>query len=247
MMETLEKTGVKDVYLDLGHVGIYKGLAEQAGLNSDQERELFDALQRKALAEIETLLSAFDIAPEHAEMLLRLGELNGDEALVEARQELKSASPSVIEALDYLQTMADQIAIWLPEVPVHFDLAELRGYLFHTGVVFAAFVPGNGKEIARGGRYDAIGSVFGRARPATGFSSDLKNLMRVAQPMGMVEETAVYAPVSDDPKLGLEIARLRKEGRRVVCALPGQSGDAITMGCKQQLQWSGGRWQLISV
>ncbi|MES9860094.1 MAG: ATP phosphoribosyltransferase regulatory subunit [Candidatus Thiodiazotropha sp. LLP2] len=248
MMETLDKTGVQDVYLDLGHVGIFKGLAKQAGLNKSQETELFDALQRKALPEVETLLASFEIAPEHTSMLSRLGELNGDKALSQAKLDLKHASPSVIEALDYLQAMADLIAQWLPDVPVHFDLAELRGYHFHTGVVFAAFVPGNGKEIARGGRYDAIGSVFGRARPATGFSTDLKNLIRVAQStLDRADESSIFAPNSDDPKLHQEIVRLRSEGHRVICALPGQSGGAVDMGCEQQLQCVDDHWILISV
>ncbi|MEJ2622372.1 MAG: ATP phosphoribosyltransferase regulatory subunit, partial [Candidatus Thiodiazotropha sp.] len=171
-----------------------------------------------------------------------------NEALSQARKEFKHASTTVIEALDYLQAVADQIALWLPEVPVHFDLAELRGYHFHTGVVFAAFIPGNGKEIARGGRYDAIGSVFGRGRPATGFSTDLKNLIRVAQPtLESHNEMVIFAPVSEDPALFQEITRLRAEGRRVISALPGQSGGAAEMGCEQQLQWLDNRWQLISV
>ena len=248
MMETLDKTGVQEVYLDLGHVGIYKGLAEQAGLNKQQETELFDALQRKALAEIETLLESFSIAPQHAAMLSRLGELSGDDALSQARRVLKDASPSVMRALDYLQAMAEQIAVWLPNVPVHFDLAELRGYHFHTGVVFAAFVPGSGKEIARGGRYDAIGSVFGRARAATGFSTDLKTLIRVAQASpGIEAEPAVFAPCSEDPRLHQEIERLRAEGRRVICALPGQTGGAAEMGCDQRLELDADQWRLISV
>jgi ATP phosphoribosyltransferase regulatory subunit len=249
MMKTLEKIGVQDVYLDLGHVGIYKGLASQAGLDRRQEKELFDALQRKALAEIETLLTSFAIAPEHAEMLLKLGELNGDNALIAARQVLNKASAPVIEALDYLQAMADKIIQWLPDVPVHFDLAELRGYHFHTGVVFAAFVPGSGKEIARGGRYDEVGGVFGRARPATGFSSDLKTLIRVTQPkLGTgVSTSAVYAPCCDDPGLQTEIERLRAEGYRVICSLPEQYGGAAEMGCDQQLFQDAGQWRLISV
>jgi ATP phosphoribosyltransferase regulatory subunit len=248
MMETLKTTGVEDVYLDLGHVGIYKGLAEQAGLNEYQERELFDALQRKAMPEVERLLEDFSIASEHAAMLASLGELNGDNALQQARALLQNASKKVKEALDYLQMMADQIAVWLPQVPVHFDLAELRGYHFHTGVVFAAFVPGSGKEIARGGRYDAIGSVFGRSRPATGFSCDLKTLIRVVHPARqMVHQPTIFAPVSDDPALQQEIVRLRSEGLRVVCALPGQHGDANEMGCDQQLVLTDGRWRLISV
>ncbi|MES9812069.1 MAG: ATP phosphoribosyltransferase regulatory subunit [Candidatus Thiodiazotropha sp.] len=248
MMETLKTTGVEDVYLDLGHVGVYKGLAEQAGLNEYQERELFDALQRKAMSEVDRLLEAFSIAPDHAAMLACLGELSGDRALQQARDLLQNASEVVKEALDYLQMMADQIAVWLPEVPVHFDLAELRGYHFHTGVVFAAFVPGSGKEIARGGRYDAIGSVFGRARPATGFSSDLKTLIRVAHlPQRTANQPAIFAPASNDPGLQKEIARLRSQGHRVVSALPGQHGDAEEMGCEQKLVLTDGRWQLTAV
>jgi ATP phosphoribosyltransferase regulatory subunit len=248
MIETLKTTGVKDLYLDLGHVGIYKGLAEQAGLDESQEKELFDALQRKAISEVEKLLGAFSIAHEHAAMLARLGELNGDSALHQAREELQNASQTVKEALDYLQKMADKIAVWLPDVPVHFDLAELRGYHFHTGVVFAAFVSGNGKEIARGGRYDSIGSVFGRSRPATGFSCDLKTLIRVAQlPQLKQNKAAIFAPDSDDPALEREIARLRAEGHRVICSLPGQLGDAKEMGCDHQLELMEGQWRLISV
>ncbi|MGD9169204.1 MAG: ATP phosphoribosyltransferase regulatory subunit [Candidatus Thiodiazotropha sp.] len=248
MMETLKATGVENVYLDLGHVGIYKGLAAQAGLNKYQERELFNALQRKAMPEVDRLLEEFSIAPKHAAMLARLGELNGDRALQQARELLQDASDAVRQALDYLQMMADQIAVWLPQVPVHFDLAELRGYHFHTGVVFAAFVPGSGKEIARGGRYDAIGSVFGRSRPATGFSCDLKTLIRVAHlPQQMANQSTIFAPVSDDPALQQEIERLRREGFRVVCALPGQHGDAQEMGCDQQLVLTDGQWRLISI
>ncbi|MBT2988753.1 MAG: ATP phosphoribosyltransferase regulatory subunit [Candidatus Thiodiazotropha sp. (ex Ctena orbiculata)] len=247
MMETLKTTGVENVYLDLGHVGIYKGLAEQAGLNKYQERELFAALQRKAMPEVERLLDAFSIDSEHAAMLAHLGALNGDDALQQATELLRDASDRVKQALHYLRMVAEQIAVWLPQIPVHFDLAELRGYHFHTGVVFAAFVPGSGKEIARGGRYDAIGSVFGRSRPATGFSTDLKTLIRVAQQQQIADRSAVFAPWSDDPGLQQEIERLRAAGQRVICALPGQHGDAKEMGCDQQLVLADGQWRLISI
>ncbi|EGV51434.1 ATP phosphoribosyltransferase regulatory subunit [endosymbiont of Riftia pachyptila (vent Ph05)] len=167
MMQTLELTGLEEVYLDLGHVGIYRGLAQQAGLSESQERALFDALQRKALPEVAELLADFQVDAEVAAMLAALGELNGDVTLLSrARHLLKAADQSVQQALDYLQRMADQIAIWLPQLPIHFDLAELRGYHFHTGVVFAAFVPGSGREIARGGRYDrSARCLVERARP----------------------------------------------------------------------------------
>lgn len=249
MMQTLEKAGVRDVYLDLGHVGVLKGLAKQAGLDAVQEAALFDALQRKAMPEIEQLLSTFGIDSIHASMLSRLAELNGDDALDRADEVLAKASLRVKQALAYLRQMAEQVKVWLPEVPVHFDLAELRGYHFHTGVVFAAFVPGSGKEIARGGRYDDIGRVFGRSRPATGFSTDLKTLIRIAAPMddGKGAHALVFAPWSDDPAQQAAIRQLREEGRRVVCGLPGQQGGGAEMGCTERLVIRDGAWQLISV
>ena len=249
MMQTLAQSGVRDVYLDLGHVGIFKGLAEQAGLDSTQESALFDALQRKAMPEIEQLVAEFAIDDQVADMLIQLPELSGDAVLDRAGQVLATASPSVRAALDHLRSMAEQIAVWLPQVPVHYDLAELRGYHFHTGVVFAAFVPGSGKEIARGGRYDDIGRVFGRSRPATGFSTDLKTLIRIGS---VTTETAhssglIFAPWSDDPAQQSVIDALRAEGRRVVCGLPEQRGGAREMGCDEQLVDSEGEWRLISV
>lgn len=247
MMQTLEQTGIQNVYLDLGHVGIFRGLARQAGLDREQETALFDALQRKALPEAAELLRGFAIRPEHATMLLQLGELNGDAALEEAMEVLQGADQRVREALDYLHAMAEQIARWLPAVPVHFDLAELRGYHFHTGVVFAAFVPGSGKEIARGGRYDEIGKLFGRARPATGFSTDLKTLMLLAEPDGEPDNPAVFAPWDASPALQKRITQLRAAGRRVVCALPGQQGGAREMGCQEMLCFNGSSWELTPV
>jgi ATP phosphoribosyltransferase regulatory subunit len=249
MMQTLAQTGVGDVYLDLGHVGIFKGLARQAGLDAAQESALFNALQRKAMSEIERLLSDFAIDAPVAAMLAQLAELNGDDALERAQQVLASAAPSVQQALDYLRRMAQQVALWLPQVPVHFDLAELRGYRFHTGVVFAAFVPGSGKEIARGGRYDDIGRVFGRSRPATGFSTDLKTLIRVGTTASddIPDEKRVFAPWSEDPAQQAVIEQLRADGYRLVCGLPGQQGGAAEMGCTVQLIHSNGEWRLISV
>ncbi len=148
---------------------------------------------------------------------------------------------------NYLRGMADQIAHWLPDVPVHFDLAELRGYRFHTGVVFAAFVPGSGKEIARGGRYDAIGRIFGRARPATGFSTDLKTLMLLAEPDVEPDNPVVFAPWDDSPLLQERITQLRATGKRVICALPGQQGGAQEMGCHEMLSFNGAVWELLPV
>jgi len=246
VMETLRAAQVTDAYLDLGHVGIFRGLARQAGLDPRQETSLFEVLQRKAEPEIESLVARYGVRGAPARMLLALAELNGNDALNRADSELAQADRSVQEALAYLRRVADELQRWLPDVPVHFDLAELRGYHYKTGVVFAAFVPGWGLEIARGGRYDDIGRVFGRARPAVGFSTDLKGLLRLGSGLAerYADEPGVWAPWSADQTLQTEIARLRAAGRRVLQELPGEVADARTLGCSEVLTRSGMGWVL---
>ena len=249
LMLTLETAGIEDPYLDLGHVGIYRGLARQAGLDEHQEMALFDALQRKAVPEIEALIDAHGVSGAPARMILSLAALNGDEAPDRAVTELAAADAPVRTALDRLRRVADEARKWLPDVPVHFDLAELRGYHYKTGVVFAAFVPGWGQEIARGGRYDDIGRVFGRSRPAVGFSSDIKGLLRLGTGSGAYCESAgkVLAPWSSDPELQREIVRLRADGRRVVTELPGQGNGARELGCSEKLERGETGWVLVPV
>jgi ATP phosphoribosyltransferase regulatory subunit len=244
MMETLAAAGVADVHLDLGHVGVYRGLARAAGLSAEQETTLFEALQRKAEPEIEALVRQFGLAGPDAAMFLALAELNGGaEVFAQARAQLAGAPTDVLAAIDYVEAVGGELGRHLPGVPVHVDLAELRAYHYQTGVVFAAFVPGEGEEIARGGRYDDIGREFGRARPATGFSADLKTMLRVAGAAAPSQEVVhVFAPAITDAALEARIAKLRAQGRVVVRELPGQVGGAIAMGCGEQLVYAGGTW-----
>lgn len=246
MMETLRVAGLDEIYLDLGHVGIFRTLAEAAGLDAQQEGELFEALQRKAASEIGELLDRFGLAADMRRMLSALVELNGDEEVLPRARELLAGAPAaVFAAIDYVEAVANQLRQVLPGLPVHFDLAELRAYHYQTGVVFAAFVPGEGQEVARGGRYDEIGEVFGRARPATGFSADLKTLIRLGSTRHEPLEGAVLAPSELDPELMQKIGELRASGTVVIRALPGQVGDAAEMGCAHRLEKQGGQWDLV--
>jgi len=128
-------------------------------------------------------------------------------------------------------------------MPLYFDLGELRGYHYHTGVVFAVFVPGVGQSIAQGGRYDDIGADFGRARPATGFSTDLKTLVSLGNADLSTPVSGIWAPHSDDPALWQVICRLRRDGERVVQALDGQAADAAAeLGCDRQLLAKDNSW-----
>ncbi len=129
-----------------------------------------------------------------------------------------------------------------PSLTVSFDLAELRGYHYHTGKVFAAFVPTIGKENARGGRYDNIGAVFGRARPATGFSADLKVLAALMDDANQTTKQTVFAPALQDDDLSQTIRNLRASGTLVIRQLPGQSGSAADMSCNAVLEKQAQKW-----
>ncbi len=247
MLETFRQSGLKDIFLDLGHVGIYGGLAQQAGLDADQEAVLFEMLQRKAIPEIQVFISALEASDDIKIMLSSLAELHGgDECLDKADYILANAPDSVKQSLHYLRQTVARLRQRVADINIHFDLAELRGY--HTGIVFAAYVPGQGQAIARGGRYDDIGKVFGRARPATGFSTDLKTLVDLsAQSFSKTVSSAIFAPYNNDALLAQKIAELRSKGETVIEELPGQQGDARAMGCDRIFVNHNGQWSLESI
>ncbi|MEW5973280.1 MAG: ATP phosphoribosyltransferase regulatory subunit [Pseudomonadota bacterium] len=246
MLETLEVAGVRDVWLDLGHVGIYRSLARQAGFDAEDEASFFDLLQRKAVPEIEAFIGGRLLPGELAAMLRALPDLHGEGlgTLEGARRRLSAAGDEVHQALDDLAEVARALQGQGGGVRLHFDLAELRGYHYHTGIVFAAFVPGQGQAIARGGRYDGIGEAFGRARPATGFSADVRALVAVADSVGESAD-AVLAPAGvDDAELERKVRELRAAGQRVIQALPGQDSNPRALGCGRVLERHEGAWQV---
>ncbi len=237
VLETLALMGITDVHMDLGHVGIFRGLAREAGLDERMETDLFDALQRKAVPEIEELLAAASLGEAHRRRLANLAELNGGwEVLDTARERLAGAGAGVMAALDNLCAIAVAMKPRAGAASVFFDLAELRAYNYQSGMVFAMFIPGRGQEIARGGRYDAIGQVFGRARPATGFSTDLRTLMDLSPRDFGEPRGAIMAPADNDPALLAMVRELRAGGERVIFTLPGQTGGPVDMGCDRVIE-----------
>lgn len=247
MLETLAVAGIDDVHLDLGHVAIFRELVRQAGLDREREALLFEALQRKALPEIRQQLTDWALPAPCDHWLTALAELNGGpEVLDEAEMLLAAGGERIGEALATLRRLIAALRRQWPELPIHVDLAELRGYRYHTGAVFAAYVPGQGQAVAQGGRYDEIGQVFGRARPATGFSADLVTLLRLSS---MPETTAVgiYAPAVEDAALERRIAALRSEGQRVVRALPGAVESPPAFGCDREMMRQNGEWIVVAL
>ena len=173
MLDALHASGVQDIQLDIGHVGVYRALAAEAGLNGEVEHQLFEALQAKDSSAVASLTAT--LAPALRDAFAALPQLYGTRSvLAEARQRLPQL-PAVVNALDTLATLERGLAE--RQIEAAYDLAELRGYGYHSGVVFAAYTHGRSRAIAQGGRYDEVGRVFGRARPATGFSLDLRELV----------------------------------------------------------------------
>ena len=216
MLETLRVAGLPRIHLDLAHVSIYESLIGEADVDRDTEAAIFDAMARKSVPELDGLL----------------GECASGSA---------GASDNLDAALDQLGRVSDLLGRDYPEVSFGFDFCELRGYNYHTGLVFAAYVPGHGDSVAKGGRYDAIGSDFGRARPATGFSLDIRALVSLGE-RRVRKAGAVWAPADDDPALDRVISGLRMT-ETVVRALPEDNGvDPAARGCDRKLVKQGGRW-----
>jgi ATP phosphoribosyltransferase regulatory subunit len=233
--------------MDLGHVGILRALVRRLGLDPAREALLFDALQRKAAAEIDTFISTWPVAGALADPLRALVELHGGPAvLAEARRELKLLGSDAMGCIDDLERIAELTARQVRDAPLYFDLAELRGYHYHTGMMFSCYAQGAGSGIAFGGRYDAIGAAFGRERPATGFSTDVKRLFALApeRPSG---RNAILAPASELPALQELVDSLRASGATVIANLPGQSGTAAELGCDREIVLERGRWVVKSI
>ncbi|MDD3608873.1 MAG: ATP phosphoribosyltransferase regulatory subunit [Halothiobacillaceae bacterium] len=246
MLDTLRIAGVRNVVLDLGHVGLYRAFAAQAGFDEATEDTVFDLLRRKALPELDALLSSLGLPEYLAANLRLLARLNGGTAVLGAARERLSRPPEAVGAiLDHLDELLRRLRERHADVRFNIDLAELHGYRYQTGTVFAAYVPGRGEEIARGGRYDEIGRVFGRARPATGFSADVRSLIELGEAVSAPGGGILAPDARGDAGLWSTILRLRDEGERVVCALPGE--PASRHGCDRQLVLRDGHWQIIEL
>lgn len=244
MLGMLDAAGIKGCHLDLGHVGIYRAIVAASGLSLPQQAEYFDALQRKASAEIELLLKAANINSDVASQLRALVSLNGDRAVLAEAREVLATVPAALAALDELDAVATVLLQRYPSLVMHFDLSELRGYEYHTGLVFAALAPGYGKALTNGGRYNDIGAAFGRSRAATGFSADLRALVQFATieaaPLG-----GVFVAFEDVDAAWSEIQALRDSGERVVCGLLPEEGADTS--CNKILRRANGAWRVESL
>ena len=249
MHETLRAAEINDVHIVLGHVGIFRTLLLEANLDEGTERSLFEAVQRKEYDRINEVLKSSVIDKELRQMLEQLTRLSGDETILEAAKQVFAAAPVTVTAeLDELVAIAEGIKKRLPEAAMFFDLCELRGYEYHTGIVFAAYTPNYGRAVAKGGRYDHIGEVFGRARPASGFDSDLKVLAKLSNKI-FKRRAAIVVPNNNDPDLLILVETLREQGEIVVnwfgdAELSQQ--DCEEQNCDRQIVNKNGEWVVES-
>jgi ATP phosphoribosyltransferase regulatory subunit len=237
--------------LDLGHVAVFRALTRMAGLTQEAERELFLVLQGKDVPALRELVTG--VADPARSALLALPELYGDRRVLDRAEAILPALPEIGTALSDLRRLADALA----DLPLGFDLADLRGYDYHSGVAFAAYCADSAAAVALGGRYDGFGRAYGRARPATGFSMDLRELARLS-PNGAAPG-AILVPWPEDDALALrdgdsasravnaEAMRLRAQGERVVLALPGHEGTWREAGCDRMLARRGNDWIIESL
>ena len=238
MVKTLQVSGIKALQIDFNHVGIFDALMK----NTDPifEKQLYQALQSKDQTEVKALTKDFDAVTRDA--LCALTELNGDVAILAEAAKRLPKTPAITKALAELLQVSDQLKDL--DVGVSFDLAELRGYHYHSGMVFAAYAEGCPGPLALGGRYDEVGQAFGRARPATGFSLDLRGLVKALPPSNVKQ--CILAPYGNDDSLIKKIDELRKSGEKVVQELPGHEAYVDELNFNRKLKNLDGVWQVVA-
>lgn len=239
MAAALSVTGAAASRIDLGHVGIFRALAEAAGLNAEQLDTSLSLLQSKDVPGLGEFCAS--LAEPYRSAFLRLPTLYGDAEVLDIAADVLPALAPITAALADLK----RLAAALPELPLSFDLSDLRGYHYHNGIVFAAYHPGSAAAVALGGRYDGAGRDFGRARAATGFSMDLRVVAQIDG--GDVANGAILSPYAgQDAGLIATIAKLRSAGETVVEVLPGQS---IPEGprCDRRLVAAGSQWTIEAI
>jgi ATP phosphoribosyltransferase regulatory subunit len=240
-LQGLQASGIKDLSVDMADVRIVNSLLDGSSMSAKTLSQIHAALAAKDVAELSSLAASIkDLSAASRNGLLNLLQLYGDiKVLDEARKSLPPHE-SVRQALQNLKWLASHVET---SATVSFDLADLRGYAYYSGTRFAIY--GHGAELARGGRYDEVGAVFGRTRPAAGFSLDLKELVNVLPPRAL--KAAVRAPWAENADLSTAIAKLRAQGDTVVCVLPGHENELNEFDCDRELVQLEGKWTMTSL
>ena len=237
--ECLRIANVPGTTIDLADVRIVRSLLAGVSVNAQVLSGIHAALAAKDAAELAALTRDFPV--ESREGLLALLQLYGDQGvLIEAKKAFQRF-PGISQVLSNLNWLASR----LEGAAVTFDLADLRGYAYYSGARFAIYAPGASDALVRGGRYDEVGAVFGRNRPAAGFSLDIKQVVGVVSPRAL--KAAIRAPWGESDEVNAAIAELRTSGETVVCVLPGHESEVDEFHCDRELVQIAGRWVVQAV
>ncbi|MFZ5546648.1 MAG: ATP phosphoribosyltransferase regulatory subunit [Pseudomonadota bacterium] len=242
-LDCLKAAGMSEVVLDLGDARIVRGVLAGAPLAAAQLSELVAALGSKDASAVDSLSAGLPAAPRAA--LKQLLSLYGGEEVLVAARKLLPAEPQIAAALDDLAWLRRHLLRAYPGLQVGFDLADMTGYAYYSGPRFAVYGAASTDALVRGGRYDEVGAVFGRKRPAVGFSLDLKGLSGSAPAWPL--RPAICAPWGEDAELRAAIRRLREQGETVVCILPGHEHEGEEFACDRELVAADGRWVVRSL
>ena len=243
VLTVLKRVGIDHFVLDLSDVRVVAALLTDAGVDANQTHAIHQALARKDVVSLTTLTAGM---PQPSRDALRLiPDLFGDLGVIETARAALPPSPMLTQALDELTQLGQQMAR-LGQTAVSVDLADLRGYAYYTGLRFSVYgtAPRSQQqlELLRGGRYDEVGAVFGRRRPAVGFSVDVKELAAMSATPDL--HRAIRAPWGDAPGLREAVADLRTKGEAVVSLLPGHENEVNEFDCDRELVWIEGAWQV---
>jgi len=233
-LDSLKAVNLHQFSVDLSDARIVPALLEGLSLGVDERDALHAALASKDAPAVRVLSAHFP-APVQA-ALVALVRMFGDATVLDQAEHSFAAWPKVLQALRELRQVADDLG----DLHVTFDLADLRGYAYYSGVRFAVYVPGASDALVRGGRYDEVGAVFGRKRPAAGFSLDLKELVSVVPARGL--KAAIRAPWGKAKGLRAAIAQLRAHGDTVVCVMPGHESEVDEFDCDRVLVQVNDQW-----
>ena len=239
-LDCLKAAGVTKLVLDLGDARILRGVMAGVAIDAAQMAELVAAVGSKDASAVAALAKDFPASTRQA--LGRLLSLYGGVEVLELAKQQLPSSPQIAAALADLAWLHNHLRRAYPSLNIGFDLCDMSGNAYYTGVRFAVYDEMSSDALVRGGRYDEVGAVFGRNRPAVGFSLDLKSLAGSAsrQPL----RAAVRAPWGEDPELRAAVRQLREQGETVVCILPGHEHEGEEFACDRELVADGGRWVL---
>ena len=241
LIKALQAIGIDQLHMDFSHVNIFGSLIEASQVAPQLEQELYAALQSKDQSSVAALSQHLDKTTREA--LLHLTKLNGDKSILTKAEKVLPNTPAIKEALASLSQVST--ALENLNVTVSFDLSELRGYHYHSGIVFAAYAQGYKGPLALGGRYDEVGQAFGRARSATGFSLDLRGVVTALQPAK--PNMAIFAPANDDATLSVKIDSLRADGQIVIQELSGFESNLDELNCDRKLVHYNSGWHVVAI